>query len=86
MLQFHAGGAKAANDALIRHAAQEWGRYGIRTVGYALCNMQSVCLQLINTVIQLEFAHIFTESHQALLGIHKLRFNLFSFIYRQIPP
>ena len=55
MLQFHAGGAKAANDALLRHAAQEWGRYGIRTVGYALCNMQSVCLQLI---FDTEFAHI----------------------------
>eukprot|EP01084_Bolivina_argentea_P184410 318046_1 len=27
MLQYHAGGAKAANDALIKHAAQEWGRY-----------------------------------------------------------
>ena len=35
MLQFHAGAAKAANDALLKHAAQEWGRYGIRTVGIA---------------------------------------------------
>eukprot|EP01083_Nonionella_stella_P126269 382116_1 len=35
MLQYHAGAAKAANDALLRHAAQEWGRYGIRTVGIA---------------------------------------------------
>ena len=35
MLQFHAGAAKAAADALLRHAAQEWGRYGIRTVGIA---------------------------------------------------
>jgi len=34
-LQFHAGAAKAANDALLRHAAQEWGRYGIRMVGIA---------------------------------------------------
>ena len=35
MLQFHAGAAKAACDSLLRHAAQEWGRYGIRTVGIA---------------------------------------------------
>ena len=35
MLQCHAGAAKAANDALLKHAAQEWGRYGIRTVGIA---------------------------------------------------
>eukprot|EP01084_Bolivina_argentea_P184400 318032_1 len=35
MLQYHAGGAKAAADALLKHAAQEWGRYGIRMVGIA---------------------------------------------------
>eukprot|EP01084_Bolivina_argentea_P159290 277433_1 len=35
MLQFHAGAAKAANDALLKHAAQEWGRDGVRVVGIA---------------------------------------------------
>ena len=35
MLQTHAGTAKAAGDAMIKHMANEWGQYNIRVNGIA---------------------------------------------------